>query len=131
MNVFRMRLLGAEVVSVKNGTKTLKDAISEAMRAWVTCLDDTHYLFGTAYGPHPYPAIVKDFQSVIGQEARAQVLEKEGRRAGRGRRLRGRRQQRDRYFFRFREGRERQARRRGGRRLRHQLRKARRQVPDR
>jgi tryptophan synthase beta chain len=79
MNVFRMRLLGAEVVTVKNGTRTLKDAISEAMRSWVTCLDDTHYLFGTAYGPHPYPAIVKDFQSVIGREARAQILEKEGR----------------------------------------------------
>jgi tryptophan synthase beta chain len=79
MNVFRMRLLGADVVTVKNGTRTLKDAISEAMRAWVTCLDDTHYLFGTAYGPHPYPAMVKDFQSVIGKEARAQVLEKEGR----------------------------------------------------
>jgi tryptophan synthase beta chain len=79
MNVFRMRLLGAEVVPVGNGTKTLKDAISEAMRSWVTCLDDTHYLFGTAYGPHPYPAIVRDFQSVIGREARAQVLEKEGR----------------------------------------------------
>jgi tryptophan synthase beta chain len=79
MNVFRMRLLGAEVVPVRNGTRTLKDAISEAMRAWVTCLDDTHYLFGTAYGPHPYPAIVKDFQSVIGREARAQILEKEGK----------------------------------------------------
>ena len=79
MNVFRMRLLGAEVVAVKNGTRTLKDAISEAMRAWVTCLDDTHYLFGTAYGPHPYPAIVKDFQSVIGKEARKQVLEQEGK----------------------------------------------------
>jgi tryptophan synthase beta chain len=79
MNVFRMRLLGAEVVAVKNGTKTLKDAISEAMRAWVTCLDDTHYLFGTAYGPHPYPAIVKDFQSVIGKEAHAQILQNEGR----------------------------------------------------
>jgi len=79
MNVFRMRLLGAEVVPVGNGTRTLKDAISEAMRAWVTCLDDTHYLFGTAYGPHPYPAMVKDFQSVIGREARAQLLEKEGR----------------------------------------------------
>jgi len=79
MNVFRMRLLGAEVVTVRNGTRTLKDAISEAMRSWVTCLDDTHYLFGTAYGPHPYPAIVRDFQSVIGREARAQVLEKEGR----------------------------------------------------
>ncbi len=82
MNVFRMKLLGAEVVPVKNGTRTLKDAISEAMRAWVTCLDDTHYLFGTAYGPHPYPAIVKDFQSVIGREARAQLLEKEGRLPG-------------------------------------------------
>lgn len=79
MNVFRMRLLGAEVVAVKNGTRTLKDAISEAMRSWVTCLDDTHYLFGTAYGPHPYPAIVKDFQSVIGREAREQMLNKEGR----------------------------------------------------
>ncbi|WP_349256746.1 tryptophan synthase subunit beta [Methanocella sp.] len=79
MNVFRMRLLGAEVVAVKNGTRTLKDAISEAMRSWVTCLDDTHYLFGTAYGPHPYPAIVKDFQSVIGREAREQILDKEGR----------------------------------------------------
>jgi tryptophan synthase beta chain len=77
MNVFRMRLLGAEVVAVKNGTRTLKDAISEAMRSWVTCLDDTHYLFGTAYGPHPYPAMVKDFQSVIGREARAQILEQE------------------------------------------------------
>lgn len=79
MNVFRMRLLGAEVVPVKNGTRTLKDAISEAMRAWVTCLDDTHYLFGTAYGPHPYPAIVKDFQSIIGKEAREQILDREGR----------------------------------------------------
>ncbi len=79
MNVFRMKLLGAEVVPVKNGTRTLKDAISEAMRSWVTCLDDTHYLFGTAYGPHPYPAIVKDFQSVIGKEARKQILDKEGR----------------------------------------------------
>lgn len=82
MNVFRMRLLGADVVPVKNSTRTLKDAISEAMRAWVTCLDDTHYLFGTAYGPHPYPAMVKDFQSVIGREARAQLLEKEGRLPG-------------------------------------------------
>jgi tryptophan synthase beta chain len=79
MNVFRMRLLGADVIAVKNGTRTLKDAISEAMRSWVTCLDDTHYLFGTAYGPHPYPAIVKDFQSVIGKEARTQVLEHEGK----------------------------------------------------
>jgi tryptophan synthase beta chain len=79
MNVFRMRLLGADVVPVRNGTRTLKDAISEAMRAWVTCLDDTHYLFGTAYGPHPFPEIVRDFQSVIGREARSQILDAEGR----------------------------------------------------
>jgi tryptophan synthase beta chain len=79
MNVFRMRLLGAEVIAVRTGTRTLKDAISEAMRSWVTCLEDTHYLFGTAYGPYPYPEMVKDFQSVIGKEAREQLLEREGR----------------------------------------------------
>jgi tryptophan synthase beta chain len=79
MNVFRMRLLGAEVICVKTGTRTLKDAISEAMRSWVTCLDDTHYLFGTAYGPHPFPEMVREFQSVIGREAREQVLAQEGR----------------------------------------------------
>jgi tryptophan synthase beta chain len=78
MNVFRMRLLGAEVICVKTGTRTLKDAISEAMRSWVTCLDDTHYLFGTAYGPHPFPEMVREFQSVIGREAREQILRQEG-----------------------------------------------------
>jgi tryptophan synthase beta chain len=78
-NVQRMRLLGAEVVSVDVGTKTLKDAISEAMRDWVTNIKDTYYLLGSALGPHPYPLIVRDFQSVIGREARAQILAAEGR----------------------------------------------------
>ncbi|MDX5332823.1 MAG: tryptophan synthase subunit beta [Gammaproteobacteria bacterium] len=78
-NVFRMRLLGAEVVSVKSGSRTLKDALNEAMRDWVTNVDDTFYIIGTVAGPHPYPAMVRDFQSVIGREARRQILEKEGR----------------------------------------------------
>jgi tryptophan synthase beta chain len=79
LNVFRMKLLGAEVVSVKSGSKTLKDAINEAMREWVTTVKDTFYIFGTVGGPHPYPMIVRDFQAVIGTEARRQILEKEGR----------------------------------------------------
>jgi tryptophan synthase beta chain len=79
LNVFRMKLLGAEVRSVTNGTRTLKDAINEAIRDWVTNVETTFYLFGTAAGPHPYPRIVRDFQSVIGKEARQQILEKEGR----------------------------------------------------
>jgi tryptophan synthase beta chain len=79
MNVFRMRLLGAEVVAVDNGSRTLKDAVSEAMRDWVANIATTHYLLGSALGPHPYPMMVRDFQSVIGREARAQILEKEGR----------------------------------------------------
>ncbi len=79
LNVFRMRLLGAEVVEVHAGSKTLKDAISEAMRDWVTNVADTHYLLGSALGAHPYPRMVRDFQSVIGREARAQILEAEGR----------------------------------------------------
>ena len=78
-NVYRMRLLGAEVVSVKSGSRTLKDALNEAMRDWVTNVDDTFYIIGTVAGPHPYPAMVRDFQSVIGREARRQILEKEGR----------------------------------------------------
>jgi tryptophan synthase beta chain len=78
-NVFRMRLLGAEVRPVKSGSRTLKDAINEAMRDWVTNVADTHYLIGSVMGPHPYPMMVRDFQSVIGVEARAQVLEREGR----------------------------------------------------
>jgi tryptophan synthase beta chain len=78
-NVFRMNLLGAEVRPVTSGTGTLKDAMNEAMRDWVTNVGDTYYLIGTAAGPHPYPAMVRDFQSVIGTEARAQMLEMEGR----------------------------------------------------
>src|SRR3954452_6204404 len=79
LNVFRMRLLGAEVVGVNNGACTLKDAISEAMRDWVTNVADTHYLLGSALGAHPYPMMVRDFHRVIGEEARRQILEAEGR----------------------------------------------------
>ena len=78
-NVYRMRLLGAEVVPVSSGSKTLKDALNEAMRDWVTNVDDTFYIIGTVAGPHPYPAMVRDFQAVIGREARAQILEQAGR----------------------------------------------------
>jgi len=78
-NVFRMRLLGAEVVPVTSGSRTLKDAVSEAMRDWVSNIKDTHYLLGSALGPHPYPRIVRDFQSVIGTEARQQILAAEKR----------------------------------------------------
>lgn len=78
-NVFRMELLGAEVREVESGSQTLKDAINEAIRDWVTNVDNTYYLLGSALGPHPYPTMVRDFQSVIGEEARAQVLEAEGR----------------------------------------------------
>ncbi len=79
LNVFRMKLLGAEVRSVTNGSRTLKDAINEAMRDWVTNVETTYYLIGSAVGPAPYPQIVRDFQSVIGRETRAQTLEAEGR----------------------------------------------------
>jgi tryptophan synthase beta chain len=78
LNVFRMRLLGAEVVGVDAGSRTLKDAISEAMRDWVANFHDTHYLLGSALGPHPYPSMVRDFQSVIGREARRQFQEMTG-----------------------------------------------------
>src|ERR1043165_2085201 len=74
LNVFRMRLLGAEVIEVKAGSRTLKDAINEAMRDWVTNVTDTYYLLGSVLGPHPYPLMVREFQSVIGREARAQIL---------------------------------------------------------
>ena len=79
LNVFRMRLLGAEVYSVTNGSRTLKDAISEAMRDWVTNVNDTYYLLGSALGAHPYPMMVRDFHRCIGDEARVQILEAEGR----------------------------------------------------
>ena len=79
LNVYRMKLLGAEVEAVTSGTKTLKDAMNEALRDWVTNVDNTFYIIGTVAGPHPYPMLVRDFQAVIGREARAQCLEKEGR----------------------------------------------------
>jgi tryptophan synthase beta chain len=79
LNVFRMRLLGAEVVGVDSGSCTLKDAINEAMRDWVTNVRTTHYLLGSVLGAHPYPQIVRDFHKVIGEEARAQILQAEGR----------------------------------------------------
>ncbi|MDI1243463.1 MAG: tryptophan synthase subunit beta [bacterium] len=79
LNVFRMRLMGTEVRGVESGSKTLKDAINEALRDWVTNVDSTYYLLGSALGPHPYPLMVRDFQSIIGREARAQIMEKEGR----------------------------------------------------
>ena len=78
-NVYRMRLLGAEVVAVESGSKTLKDALNEAMRDWVTNIDNTYYIIGTVAGPHPYPAMVRDFQTIIGREARQQMFEKTGR----------------------------------------------------
>ncbi len=78
-NVYRMRLLGAEVVPVTSGSRTLKDALNEAMRDWVTHVDETFYIIGTVAGPHPYPAMVRDFQAVIGRETRGQILEQAGR----------------------------------------------------
>lgn len=78
-NVYRMKLLGAELVPVEAGSKTLKDALNEAMRDWVTHIDDTFYIIGSVAGPHPYPQMVRDFQSIIGQEARSQLLEKTGK----------------------------------------------------
>ncbi len=79
LNVFRMKLLGARVIPVTSGTKTLKDSINEAMRDWITNVEDTNYIFGTAAGVHPFPMIVRDFQAIIGHEVREQILEKEGR----------------------------------------------------
>ncbi|MCC7417526.1 MAG: tryptophan synthase subunit beta [Acidobacteria bacterium] len=79
LNVFRMRLLGAEVVGVDGGSRTLKDAINEAMRDWVGRVDDTYYLLGSVLGPHPYPLMVREFQAIIGREARRQILEQTGR----------------------------------------------------
>lgn len=78
-NVARMKMLGAEVIAVESGTRTLKDALNEAMRDWVTNVDNTFYIIGTVAGPHPYPAMVRDFQAIIGREAKQQILEKEGR----------------------------------------------------
>lgn len=79
LNVYRMRLLGSDVIPVKTGTATLKDAVSEAMREWTSRIDDTHYCLGSVMGPHPFPTIVRDFQSVISREIKQQIMEKEGR----------------------------------------------------
>ncbi|MCR5802934.1 MAG: tryptophan synthase subunit beta [Clostridia bacterium] len=79
LNVYRMRLLGATVIPVTTGTKTLKDAVSEAMREWTTRVEDTHYCLGSVMGPHPFPTIVRDFQAVISKEIKEQIIEKEGR----------------------------------------------------
>jgi len=79
INVYRMRMMGAEVVSVDSGSKTLKDALNEALRDWVTNVDDTFYIIGTVAGPHPYPVMVRDFQTVIGRETRQQIQQMEGR----------------------------------------------------
>lgn len=79
LNVYRMKLLGARVVSVESGSRTLKDALNEAMRDWVTYIDKTFYIIGTVAGPHPYPALVRDFQAIIGREARQQIMQHEGR----------------------------------------------------
>ncbi|MGZ8307918.1 MAG: tryptophan synthase subunit beta, partial [Allosphingosinicella sp.] len=79
LNVFRMELMGAEVVPVESGSRTLKDAINEALRDWAASFEDTHYLLGTVAGPHPFPLMVREYQRVIGKEARAQILEEEGR----------------------------------------------------
>src|SRR5690606_26564622 len=78
LNVARMRLLGTEVVAVAAGSATLKDAINEAMRDWVANVDDTHYVFGTAAGPHPFPALARDLQAIVGDEARQQTLDLTG-----------------------------------------------------
>ena len=79
LNVYRMKLLGAEVVAVNSGTATLKDAMNEAMRHWVTNVDDTFYIIGTAAGPHPYPKLVRDFQAILGRETKRQCVAQEGR----------------------------------------------------
>ena len=95
-NVPRMQLLGAEVRPVTSGSATLKDAMNEALRDWVTNVEDTYYLIGSAAGPHPYPVMVRDFQAVIGRETRDQMLEAGGPPARRAGRLRRRRLQRHR-----------------------------------
>ena len=117
-NVFRMKLLGAEVRPVTAGHGTLKDAMNEALRDWVTNVDDTYYLIGTAAGPHPYPELVRDFQSVIGKEAREQMLEQEGRLPDCDRRRRRRRLERDRPVPSLPRRPQRRDRRRRGRRAR-------------
>ena len=118
LNVFRMRLLGAEVRGVSSGSRTLKDAINEAMRDWVTNVRTTHYLLGSVLGAHPYPTMVRDFHRVIGREARAQILESGGKAADGGYRVRGRRIECDWGVLRIHQGQESAADRSGGWRTR-------------
>ena len=118
LNVFRMRLLGAEVRSVDSGSRTLKDAINEAMRDWVTNVRTTHYLLGSVLGAHPYPTMVRDFHRVIGEEARKQILKAEGQASHRHHRLRRRRLQRHRHLPRLPQRPRRAAHRRRSRRTR-------------
>jgi len=112
LNVYRMELMGAKVVPVTSGTRTLKDATNEALRDWVTNVTTTHYIIGSVVGPDPFPRLVRDFQSVIGREARAQVLEQLGR-LHRCRGVRGRRLERDGNLYRVPRGLRRAARGRG------------------
>ena len=128
LNVFRMELLGATVRKVDGGSRTLKDAINEAMRDWVATVADSYYLLGSVLGPHPYPLMVREFQSVIGQEARRQCQELLGRPARRHRRLRRRRQQRDGDLRRLHRRPRRAPDRRRGRRPRHHAGRARRAI---
>ena len=125
LNVFRMRLLGAEVVGVDSGSRTLKDAINEAMRDWVTNVQTTHYLLGSVLGAHPYPQIVRDFHKIIGEEAREQILQRGRPPAGLSFRLRGRRLQRHRPVPRFSRRRRGENGRRGSGRTRKDARRAR------
>ena len=106
LNVFRMRLLGAEVRGVDSGSRTLKDAINEAMRDWVTNVRTTHYLLGSVLGAHPYPTMVRDFHKVIGREARAQILQGRRQAAQSDHRLRRRRIEFDRHLPRIYQGQE-------------------------
>ena len=105
-NVYRMKLLGAEVVPVESGSKTLKDALNEAMRDWVTNVENTFYIIGTVAGPHPYPMMVRDFQSVIGEECKRADAGDDRPPARRGDRLRRRRLERDGHLLPVHQGRE-------------------------
>ena len=125
LNVFRMRLLGAEVRGVESGSRTLKDAINEAMRDWVTNVRTTHYLLGSVLGAHPYPTMVRDFHRVIGREARKQILEGRGPAADCGDRLRRRRLECHRHLLRVPQGPRGEADRRRGGRTRPRARRAR------
>ena len=125
-NVFSMKLLGAEVRPVTSGSRTLRDAINEAMRDWMASVETTHYILGSVVGPHPFPRIVRDFQSVIGRETIEQSPRAARPAAGHGRRLRRRRQQRGRHVLSVHRAHRRRARRRRSRRPQRQARRPRR-----